>query len=205
MITEKQLQIFRTFAKKPFAEYMRKEIKELAKEKSNNSLAITINTLKQENVLFEKKIGKSGVLSLNLNNDLTFDYISLCNYKLPKLVNLSLNILKQELFELTPFYSLIIFGSYAENKQKENSDLDIAIFVENENDKKSMEASINTAKLKSLLELDVHIISKIEMLQMLKDKKENLGKQIARKHLSIYNNRIFYEIIKEGMKNGFRI
>ena len=34
MITEKQLKIFDVFAKKPFAQYTRKEIKEESKEKS---------------------------------------------------------------------------------------------------------------------------------------------------------------------------
>ena len=58
MITEKQLKIFEVFAKNPFAEYTRKVIKEELKEKSNNTLALTINTLKKEEVLIEKKIGK---------------------------------------------------------------------------------------------------------------------------------------------------
>ena len=42
-------------------------------------------------------------------------------------------------------------------------------------------------------------------LEMLKVDAENLGKQIARKHLIIHNPLIFYSLLKEGMKNGFRI
>ncbi len=51
MITEKQLKIFGVFAKKPFAEYTRKEVKKQSKEKSNNALALAINLLKKEMVL----------------------------------------------------------------------------------------------------------------------------------------------------------
>ena len=205
MITEKQLKIFEVFAKNPFAEYTRKVIKEELKEKSNNTLALTINTLKKEEVLIEKKIGKSCILTVNLDNDLTFYYIALCNNKrISHLAKLSLETLKKEIIEETAFCSITIFGSYAASEQKKNSDLDIAIFIESKDKRKKIEALANSAKLKSVLELDVHIIPKAEMLEMLSEKEENLGKQIARKHLAVYNHRIFYEIIKEGMKHGFR-
>jgi len=206
MITEKQLKIFEIFAKKPFAEYTRKEIKKDSKEKSNNGLALAINLLKKEEVLMERKVGKSGLLTLNLNNDLTFGYIALCNdNRIPYPTKLSLETLKKEITEETAFYSMVIFGSYAAGEQKKESDLDIAIFIEGEDKRKKIEALANSAKLKSTLIMDVHVIPKVEMLEMLKNKEENLGKQIARKHLAVYNHRIFYEIIKEGMKHGFRV
>lgn len=206
MITEKQLKIFEVFAKKPFAEYTRKEIKKESKEKSNNGLALAINLLKKEEVLIEKKIGKSGLLTLNLDNDLTFDYIALCNNeRIHHIAKLALENLKKEITEDTPFHSIVIFGSYATGEQKKNSDLDIAIFIENKEKRKQIEASINSAKLKSVLEIDAHVIPKEEMLEMLTNKEENLGKQIARRHLAVCNHRIFYEIIKEGMKHGFRV
>ena len=205
MITENQLKTFEVFAKKPFAEYTRKEIKKESKENSNNALALAINLLKKEEVLIERKIGKSGLLTLNPDNDLTFYYIALCNNKrIPHLAKLALENLKKEIIENTPFYSIVIFGSYAAGEQKKDSDLDVAIFIESEEKRKRIEASANSAKLKSVLEMDVHVIPKSEMLEMLADKEENLGKQIARKHLAVYNHRIFYEIIKEGMKHGFR-
>ena len=78
--------------------------------------------------------------------------------------------------------------------------MDIAVFLEN-----TPEKNLNTVKLKSLIELDLHIITTTEFLEMLKNKEENLGKQIARKHLAIHNQRIFYDLINEGMNNGFRI
>lgn len=205
MITEKQLKIFEVFAKNPFAEYTRKEIKKEAREKSNNKLALAVNLLKKEGVLIEKKIGKSGLLTLNLNNNLTFDYISLCNNnRINHLAKLSLDILKKEISECTPFYAIVVFGSYAVSEQKKDSDLDIAVFIESEEKRKQIETLANSAKLKSVLEMDIHIIPKSEMIEMLTNKEENLGKQIARKHLTIHNQRIFYEIIQEGINHGFR-
>ena len=206
MITKKQLKIFETFAKNPFAEYTRKEIKKASKEKSNNTLALTINLLKKERVLIEKKVGKSGLLTLNIENDLSYYYLELCNNKrIAHHVKMALDSLKKEISEETPFYSIVIFGSYVVGEQKKDSDLDIAVLIDNTNIQKRIEALANSAKLKSVLEMDIHVITRSEMLEMLTNKEENLGKQIARKHLAAYNHRIFYEIVKEGINHGFRI
>lgn len=206
MLTKKQLKIFEVFAKKPFAEYARKDVKKESKEKSNNTLASAINLLKKEDALIEKNIGKSGLLALNLDSDLTFYYLALCNHnRIPNHVKLALESLKHEISEDTPFYSVVIFGSYVIGEQKKDSDLDVAVFIESEEKIKQIEASTNNAKLKSILEMDIHVIPKSEMIEMLTNKEENLGKQIARKHLAVYNHRIFYEIIKEGMRHGFRV
>ena len=206
MITQKQLQMFEVLAKKPFAEYTRKEIKKGAKVKSNNGLALAVNLLKKEDVLIERKIGKSGLLTLNLDNDLTFYYLALCNNtKIKSNVKLALENLKKEISEDTPFYTIVIFGSYAVGEQRKESDLDVAIFIDAEGKRRQIEALANSAKLKTIIKVDVNVIPRAEMIEMMTNKEENLGKQIARKHLAVYNHRIFYEIIKEGMKHGFRI
>lgn len=203
MITEKQLKIFKVFASKPFNEFTRNQIKKDSEVKSNNFLALTINHLKKEEVILEKKIGKSGLLTLNMNNDLTYYYIAINNNRISNTVKKTLSILKDELNEIITFYSIVIFGSYAINKQKQSSDLDIAIFIEEKN--KYIQAIVNSVKLKSLIDIDVHIIPKEEMIEMLTNNEENLGKQIARKHIAVHNNQIFYDIVRQGMKHGFRI
>ncbi len=206
MITEKQLKIFEVFALAPFAEFTRKQIKKDLNEKSNNVLALAINLLKRENVLLEKKIGKSGILTLNLDNNLTIDYIALCNnQRIGEIAEKGVKRLIKEIDFITPFYTVVIFGSYAVHKQKKSSDLDIAVFIESEENRKKIEAAIRSAKLKTLLEIDAHVISKAEMIEMLINNEENLGKQIAKKHMAVCNHKIFYSIIKEGMKRGFRI
>ena len=152
MITEKQLKIFVVFAKKTFAEYTRREIKKESKEKSNNALALAINLLKKEEVIIEKKIGKSGLLTLNLENDLTFYYLALCNNnRIPHNVKLALESLKKEISENTPFYSIIIFGSYAVGDQRKDSDLDVAVFIDNEEKRKQIESLTNNTKLKNII------------------------------------------------------
>ncbi len=204
MLTQKQLKIFDVFAKKPFAEFTRKQVKRESKENSNNTLASAINRFKKEEIVIEKKVGKSGLLTLNLDSDLTLHHLALANnQRTDKTVKTAIKRLKDEISGVTKFYSLVIFGSHAINKQKETSDLDIAVMIEEKDKIKHVESAINSAKLKILVNIDAHVIPKKEFIEMLTNNEENLGKQIARKHLVVHNHAIFYELVKEGMRHGF--
>lgn len=206
MLTEKQLKIFQVFAKQPFAEFTRKQIKQISKEKSNNSLALAIKQFNKEGVIKGQKVGKSSLISLNMENDIVYYYIALANNKrINNMVYRTIQIVKRELEKITPFYSLAIFGSYASQEQEKTSDLDIAVFIDSEDKRRNIEAALNSAAQKSLLPIDVHVITKDEFIEMLSNDEENLGKQIAKKHLGIHNHQLFYCLVKEGMKHGFRI
>ena len=161
---------------------------------------------KKENLFNEQKVGKSSLYTLNLNNDIVYYYIALSNHeRLNKLAHISIKLIKESIKKQTNFYSIVVFGSYALQEQKKDSDFDVAVFIENESLRKKAQITLNFAELKSILQIDGHIITKDEFLEMLKREEENLGKQIARKHLAIYNHQIFYDTMQEGIKNGFRI
>src|SRR3990167_5662498 len=124
---------------------------------------------------------------------------------LPKQVLKSIKELEDSLDKHTPFYSIVIFGSYASEEQKKDSDLDLAVFIEQEDKRKIVEAVFKSMETKSFIKIDGHVITKDEFLEMLKVEYENLGKEIARKHLIIHNPVIFYSLIKEGVKHGFKL
>ena len=194
MLTKKQIQLLSIL--KPFREYTRKQIKEISKESSNNLIQIALINLKQQNILKEKEVGKSSLFSLNLNN-LTKTYLSLANQEsLTKQTKQTINILTKEIEKYTSFYSIIIFGSYAENKQRKHSDLDVAIIIKDKIQKTNMKLAINSTKNKSLQKLDIHVISKTEFKEMLNQEEENLGKQILENHKVINNPNIFYSLIR---------
>ena len=204
MITKKQSVIFSVFMKNAFKEYTFNEIKKLSKEKSNSLLQNAIKVFIKEDILKERKINNSKLYSINHDNKLVYYYFNLITQKiLLSQVKKAISILENELNKHTLFYSTAIFGSYASNEQKKNSDLDLAIFIDDENKRKIVEAVINSIKNKSLLKIDAHIITKDEFLEMLKDEKANLGKEIARKHLITTNSEIFYLMLKKGIANGF--
>ena len=205
MLTESQLRIFEPLTKNMLKEYSIKEIKESCGEKSNNAIALALKKFKEENLIKERRVGRSLLYTLNIDNDLVFNYITLINTKkLPKPVLRAIERIKEDVEKHTSFFSIVVFGSYAIRKQTKDSDLDVAVFIEEENKRKIIEAAIKSSELKTPLEIHGHVISKEEFLEMLKIDNENLGKQIARKHLSIYNSHIFYSLLKRGIKNGFR-
>jgi len=205
MLTPKQIRIFGAFLRKPYKEWTYTEIKEYSNEKSNSMVQKAIVKFTAEDLVLKRDVGNVFLYSVSLENSNVFAYFNiLINENLPQVVKKSLKIIQEELSSIK-FVSMVIFGSYAEGKQKERSDLDIAILVNSTEDKKNCELAMKSAELKSVLQIDAHIITKREMLQMLKDKQENLGKQIARKHLAIHNPRIFYSIISEGINNGFKL
>jgi len=205
MLTPKQITIFEAFLRRPYQELTYKEIKDYSREKSNSIIQKAIITFLREELIKKREVGNIILYMVNLENSVVFSYFTiLINRKLSNLVKSSIAIIKEELSDIE-FISVVIFGSYAEGKQTEKSDLDIAIFVNSSGDKKNCELLIKSAELKSILALDVHVITKDEMLQMLRDRYENLGKQIAYKHLAIQNPMIFYSIIQEAINNGFKI
>ena len=205
MLTESQLRIFEPLTKNMLKEYSIKEIKESCGEKSNNALSLALKKFKDENLIKERRVGRSLLYTLNIDNDLVFNYITLINTKkLPKPVLRAIERIKEDVEKHTSFFSIVVFGSYAIRKQTKNSDLDVAVFIEEENKRKIIESAIKSSEHKTPLEIHGHVSSKKEFLEMLKIDNENLGKQIARKHLSIYNSPIFYSLLKRGIKNGFR-
>lgn len=206
MITKGQLRILNVFAKNIFKEYSRQEIKILSEEKSNNSLTIALARFKEEGIIKERSIGVSKLYTLNMENERLYNYLNLAiKENLPKIIIKPINLLKREIEKYTFFYSLVIFGSYADRTYKKNSDIDIAVIIAEKSQEKNIKLAINSANKISLLKIDGHVITVDDMTEMLKAEYANLGKEIASKNLPIYNVAVFYKVIEMGIKNGFKI
>ena len=88
-------------------------------------------------------------------------------------------------------YTLILFGSRASEKQREKSDVDLCII--NKDGKKN----INFSSFETLYRLEVNPIffTKREFIQMLKEKEVNVGKEILKNHIILYNENYFWEVV----------
>lgn len=205
MLTPKQLKLFEAFLRKPYQELTYKHIKDYSHEKSNSVVQKAITAFLAEDLVKKREVGNMLLYSVNMEKGTVFSYFNIMvTEETSNLTKSSLKIIQEELSPIW-FKSLIIFGSYAEGKQNKKSDLDIAVFVNSEEDKRRCVLALKSAELKSLLQIDAHVITAHEMLQMLGDKHENLGKQIASKHLVVQNPMIFYAILAEGMHHGFKL
>ncbi|GBE19817.1 nucleotidyltransferase domain protein [archaeon BMS3Abin17] len=206
MLTKKQFKVLNIFQKNSFREYSFKEIKELSKEKSNSIIQNSIKAFLNEELITERKIGTSKLYRINHKNGKAYVYFDIFNREnLPKHVLDTIRVLEESLNKHTFFYSIAIFGSYVVGAQKKESDVDIAVFIEQEEKRKIIEAVFKSVELKSFLNIHGHVITKDEFLEMLRADYENLGNGIARKHLIVHNPIIFYSILTEGIKYGFKL
>lgn len=206
MLTKKQLNIFNIFQRNEFREMSFKEIKELLKEKSNSVLQGAIKSFLAEGLITEKRVGTSKLYTINHENNKVYTYFETYNREnLPQQVLDSIKELEKSLNKHILFYSIVIFGSYASREQRKNSDLDIVVFIGQEDKKRIVEAVFKSMETKSFVKIHGYVIAENEFLEMLRVDYENLGKEIARKHLIAHNPVIFYSLIKEAMKHGFKL
>jgi predicted nucleotidyltransferase len=206
MLTKKQVQLLKPFqGGNIFKEYGVRELARASNEKSSNNIQLALRQFVKENLVNERKQGASKLYSINLSNDLVYDYLELIKYEnLSKEVIYSIESLKKEIEKYTFYYSLVIFGSYSIGKQTKQSDLDVAIFIPNKSMTSDMQIATNMVKTSSLLPLHIQIIISDDFFEMLINKEFNVGKEIAKKHRAVHNSNIFYKIIKKALDHGFK-
>ena len=204
MLTYKKLKVLEVWRNNIFKELVISEIMSLLKKNTKTWVFNTIKELTNKNLLNVAKKGNINIYNLNLNNPLSTQFLqyleNLDNINFPK-INLISEII--EAIELKT-YCLIVFGSYAEKKQNIDSDIDLCFLIENKILEKEIKPYLNEIKLNHTIKIDDHYITFEDMVKMLLKKEENLGKQIFRKHKLFYNNDLYYNLIKEAYKNGFR-
>ena len=204
MISNEKIRILEVWGKNPFAGFTISEIMVISKKRTKTWVFNSLKNLTKHGILNSKRKGNLDVYSLNLNNPIS---IQLLQYlEAQKNINfLKLDIISEIIEKITiKSYSLLVFGSYAEDKQTKNSDLDICFLLENKGIEKKIKPYVNEVKFNFLTKIDEHYITFKEFIKMLLRDEENLGKQIFRKHKLFYNPDIYYQLIKQAQKNGFR-
>jgi predicted nucleotidyltransferase len=193
MLTKEQLNILSVFHKNIFISLTFKQIKEQSKQKSNNIVQIALKEFKKQKLIISTIIGDVTVYSLNIENNLTLGYLNMINQELllkQKFPKETLIAIQKKLLYHTEFFILIIFGSYAKHNATNKSDLDIAIIVDSEQIVKDVTPSIETIKRREILQIDYHIFTRNNYLEMLSSNVENLGKQIYK------NNMLYFGYIE---------
>lgn len=205
MIQNEKLNLLNAWKSNPFSEFSISEIMKILKKNTKTWVFTALKELVKAKILNSKRKGNLDIYSLNTTNPLTIRFLNYLeaqeNINFPKLDLIS------EIIEKIPIkdYSLIVFGSYANNKQNSKSDIDICILIDDKETEKRIKPYINDTKLNYTIKIDEHYITFEDFVKMLLRDEENLGKQIFRKHKTFYNADIYYQLIKEAYKNGFRL
>jgi len=204
MITNEKIKLLEVWKNEIFNEFTISEIMKLSKKKTKTWVFNSLKLLTKNKLLISKRKGNLDIYSLNINNPLLIQmlqYLDIQNTLNFPFLDMIIEILGEIPIKN---YCFLIFGSYVKNKQKSGSDLDICFLIENNKSKEKIKPYVNEIKLNYHIKIDEHYITFDDFVKMLLVKDENLGKQIFRKHMLFYNSDIYYKLIKEAYKHGFR-
>ena len=202
---KKERQILEEFVKKPWKKYTFKEIKKLSGKKSESYVYTSLKKFVKSNILKEERAGNVVLYSLNLDSYKTFAY---AGFVLEHLSWNKKHIPYKDLEKIvskipTKFFIIIITGSYANNTQKKDSDIDIVIICDDSFEPKKIYAELKLDCELNIPPIHLYVFKKMEFLNMLLSKEANYGKEIVNKNLILFGGEEYYNIVSEAIKNGF--
>jgi predicted nucleotidyltransferase len=150
-----------------------------------------IKELINEQILAEKKFGKSNSISLNLSNPAAIHLISFVE-QMQKIDNKIIDDIIKEIIHLDAFACIGLFGSRVSGKAKKDSDWDIFVITEH---RKDVEKVMSKFPYASNIQIQVFGID--EFKESLLTVEETVVKHIVGNKRIIYNPYPFYNIIKE--------
>jgi len=186
-ITKTQLEILTLYLNNYLNRFHVREIAKLIK-KSHVTLLPHLKELEKNNILKFKIEGKNKIYFLNLEDSKINEYLSMAE-KLKTLRLLEkemfINKLYSEIQNMNLQGSLIIFGSYANNTQTKESDIDI-LYIGN-----LSEIQEKTVKnLEKLYNKHIHLV-KMDEKTFNKSLNSELIQEIIKNHIILYNHDLF--------------
>ncbi len=148
-----------------------------------------------KNLLSIEHVGKSKVIKLNVNNPVVKAHLTVASDEERKEFLKSQPLIRKICNELKTKDIVVLFGSYAKGKQNEKSDIDI--LVVNNDGKKSL--SFSKYELLFKKKINPIFISKREFKEMLRDRDENIGKQVLKGHIVLNAIEDFWRCVLSGV------
>ena len=171
-----------------------KTIREIAQQiKADYRIThIAVKRLIEKKILKVQTIGKSSLCSLNEKCFGTNLYEAENERREEILKNKNINQLYKEIMSKvkTSSFILLIFGSYAKNKQTKFSDIDL-LFISNESNFES-----KVSDILSLLPLKTHalIFTEEEFIRMKDSKKSNVIQEAIESNIILYGIEAYYRL-----------
>jgi len=97
----------------------------------------------------------------------------------------------------TPFYTLILFGSYAKETASANSDLDLLIIIPERNFEKQIEVAIGSVQHVSPIGIHPTILTNSEFSELLKQKKPNVAREAIDNRIVPYGAEMLLKMLEE--------
>jgi len=201
MDSKNKLEIMNLFRKNIFLKANIREISKRLNKKSYQRIYDAVKELEKEGILKLERVGKSDVVSLELNNKSVL-HLSYMDEKeaLGKIPNYDKLMNLKDISN----YLLIVTGSYAKGNTTKSSDLDLVIIVPDNQKPIEIQKQVENLTLLFRPKIHLYVLNDKDMIEMLLYKKENYGKEIYRNHLIIKNAHLYYDIMREILEHGFK-
>jgi len=201
-ILKKEISILLPFIKEPYNDFTLSEIKKRIGNKSHHYVYEALEKF-SKTVLNKKIRGNTSLYSLNETSN-NHDHLVMAELYLKESnTHIPYDTIRRIQDRIkSPFYIMLIAGSYAKNMQKRNSDIDIIIIIPNEN-KKPFEIALKEGEL-TIPEVHGFVFTEQEFLEMLTNNEFNLGKECVKNHIILYGFHSYYNILIRSLRNGFK-
>lgn len=199
---KKTYKILNIFAKEPWKKFTFKDIKRLSKSKSESYVYNTLKDFVKEGILKQENAGNVVIYSLNKNIKAVTNTANSREYESWNKKQIPYEDMEELISKIpTNFFTFIITGSYANNKQTAKSDIDVVILCKD--DPKKIYAELKNLCDSNIPPIHLYVFKESEFLQMLADKKSNYGKETVKNNLILYGAEAYQRIILEAVENGF--
>ena len=200
---KKEIALLIPFIKEPWKDFTLSEIKALTKNKSHHYVYEALEKF-SKSILKKEMRGNTNIYKINENTK-DLDYFTLAEISLKERnTQIPIKVIQQIQNKIKDsFYTLLVTGSYAKNKQTKASDLDIAIIISNQMNKKPYEIALKEGEL-TIPEVHGFVFTEEEFYQMLINKEFNYGKECVKNHIIIHGINAYYKILLRGLQNGFK-
>ncbi len=180
-----------------------KSMHQLAKETTLSYITVhtIVPTLVKRKIVNLEKKGKSHLISIDFEQAPVDKLSSAMLHERANFFrkHLSLLILTTELEEALAekFYILLLFGSYAQEKERENSDVDLLFIIPESEKREEYSAKINKVlKLRSQPTIDYKIVSTRDFIEMV-SQKYTVGRSVFREGIVLFGTEQYYALVKE--------
>jgi len=142
-------------------------------------------------LIIKEKAGKATLIEIKAPNPIIKSYMAISSEEEKKEYLKKYPIISKICSEIKGKDAVILFGSYAKKTENEKSDIDLMVI--NKGGSKSL--SFSKYELLFRKKINPIFITEKEFRQMIRDKEENVGKQVLSNHIILNNPEKFWELV----------
>lgn len=199
-INKNELRIIEFYRANLFFSGSIREIMYKIKSKSYQRVYEAVEKLIKKKVLNSKKVGNNKLISLNLSRESMLLLSFIDEKEADKIPNYSKILEIKEISD----YLILVTGSYANNTYTKKSDLDLVIVIPDKDDVVYIQKLVENITMLYTPPVHLYVLRKKDFIDMLKSKEQTYAKEIVNKKVILKNARIFYEVLKEAIENGYK-